>query len=207
MASNPASSNTTSPNSRALSSLLPASSPATTKWVFFDTEPATLPPAASISARASSRPSVGRVPVSTRVLPASTWGARLAAAPSPSGHWMPAARSWSTTSRLCGWSKNVRRLCATTGPTSLTCSNSSSVACITRSSAPKCLARSLAVASPTWRMPSANKKRGKLVCLLLSSPANRLTALLSPMRSSAVSLARPSVYSSGRLRTRPLSTS
>ena len=36
-----------------------------------------------------------------------------------------------------------------------------------RSSAPKCFARSLAVVSPTWRMPSAYRKRASVVCLLL----------------------------------------
>jgi hypothetical protein len=63
------------------------------------------------------------------------------------------------------------------------------------------------VVSPTWRMPSAYRKRASVVCLLLSSAATRLAALLSAMRSSAASLATPSLYSSGSVRIRPPSTS
>src|SRR4030095_11652184 len=65
-----ASSTTSTPSSFALSSLLPASVPATTKLVFFDTEPDTLPPASRIICFARSRSSVGNVPVRTIVFPA-----------------------------------------------------------------------------------------------------------------------------------------
>ena len=49
-----------------------ASSPATTKSVFFDTEPVTLPPCAVISSVAACRPMEDSVPVSTTVLPANS---------------------------------------------------------------------------------------------------------------------------------------
>src|SRR6185437_9837167 len=49
----------------------PASAPATTKLVFFDTEPETLAPSASSFSFAASRPSDCRVPVSTMVCPSS----------------------------------------------------------------------------------------------------------------------------------------
>ena len=55
------------PSLLAFSSLLPASSPASTKDVFLLTEPLTLPPAASISSFASVRLMEGSVPVMTTV--------------------------------------------------------------------------------------------------------------------------------------------
>ncbi len=98
-------------------------------------------PAACRSARRSCRPADRRAASRRRCR-----GLRARSTPTP--------RSCSTTSRLCGWSKNVRTLCATIGPTSATSSSASSGASISRSSAPKCFARSFAVVSPTWRMPS-----------------------------------------------------
>ena len=50
-------------------SLLPASSPASTTEVFFETEPLTFPPFASIMAEASFREREGSVPVKTKVSP------------------------------------------------------------------------------------------------------------------------------------------
>src|SRR6266480_236166 len=67
----PASSHTGTTSESALSYLLPALSPATTKSVFFDTDDATLPPRPVISSLASSLVRPGRVPVSTTVTPAS----------------------------------------------------------------------------------------------------------------------------------------
>jgi hypothetical protein len=69
-ASNSPSSITDTPSCCAFSSLLPASAPATTKSVFFDTEAVTFPPAVMISCPAPSRVSEGRAPVSTKTLPA-----------------------------------------------------------------------------------------------------------------------------------------
>src|SRR5271165_860114 len=74
---NSASSMIFTPSFCALSSLEPASSPATTKSVFLLTLPLTLPPSASIFAAASSRLSVGNVPVSTKVFPANSPSAAL----------------------------------------------------------------------------------------------------------------------------------
>ena len=50
----PSSSSTGTPSEAALSSFEPGLSPATTKPVFFETEPETLPPSASMAAAASS---------------------------------------------------------------------------------------------------------------------------------------------------------
>src|SRR5207245_1796855 len=62
---------TFTPSSLAFFSLDPASSPATTRSVFRETLPDTLPPRRSISALASSRDSFTREPVSTTLLPKS----------------------------------------------------------------------------------------------------------------------------------------
>src|SRR5690606_10824428 len=95
-----ASSMTATPSCCAFSSLLPASSPATTKSVFFDTEPLVFPPACLMRASASLRLSVGSVPVMTKVLPAT---------PSTSSRFSsfdvsftPAARRPSKISRIAG---------------------------------------------------------------------------------------------------------
>src|SRR6185436_1819291 len=61
---------TRTPSLRARSSLLPASSPATTKSVFLDTEPATLCPLASSAVLAASRVMPASVPVRTNVFTA-----------------------------------------------------------------------------------------------------------------------------------------
>src|ERR1700761_678987 len=58
------------PRSTALSYFEPAFSPATTKFVFFDTEDDTLPPAARTASAASSLVRPGSVPVITTVTPA-----------------------------------------------------------------------------------------------------------------------------------------
>src|SRR5205085_10143039 len=63
------SSQISTPRDFAFSRFVPASSPAIGADVFFDTLPATVPPAPSMSAVASVRDSVGSVPVSTNVRP------------------------------------------------------------------------------------------------------------------------------------------
>src|SRR5829696_9409447 len=61
---------TLTPNSLALSSFEPAPGPATTRSVFFETEPATLAPSRSAMALASSRVIFSKDPVNTTDLPA-----------------------------------------------------------------------------------------------------------------------------------------
>src|SRR5690606_37379448 len=78
-ASRRASSQTSTPSSVALASFEPASAPATTNPVFFDTLPDTLAPRASSFAFASSRPIESSVPVITTVTPSS--GPSAAASP------------------------------------------------------------------------------------------------------------------------------
>ena len=58
---------TGTPSLRAFSSLEPGFSPATTNEVLAETEPLTFPPALRTRASASSRESVGKVPVTTTV--------------------------------------------------------------------------------------------------------------------------------------------
>src|SRR5207253_7246320 len=70
-ATNTSSSSTFNPSSLALASLEPAPGPATTQWVFADTEPATLAPRLSSLSLAMSRLISSREPVSTQVWPAS----------------------------------------------------------------------------------------------------------------------------------------
>ena len=68
-----------------------------------------MPPGDSIISFASSRVRTGRAPVSTKVLPASG-SAPPTALPGASAQATPTPRRRSTTSRLCGWSKNVDAL-------------------------------------------------------------------------------------------------
>src|ERR1035437_1548777 len=71
---NPSSSRIGTPTSVALASFEPAPSPATTYEVFFETEPAALPPAARMAYSAAARSKLARLPVTTTVLPASEIG-------------------------------------------------------------------------------------------------------------------------------------
>ena len=148
---------------------------------------------------------VCNVPVRTKVCPFS--GKLAPALATPSFQWTPQALSCSTTSRLCAWSKKVRILCATVGPTSLTCKSWSKVASMMASKVPKWRDSSLAVASPTWRIPSPNKNFGKVVLFDFSIPANTLAADFSAIRSSWLNAVSPSLYKSGRVLTMPASTS
>src|SRR6185437_8171972 len=67
----PASSRIGTPSCSALSALVPAFSPTTTKSVFFDTEPEALPPRLRTASFASSREKPVSEPVTTTVRPAS----------------------------------------------------------------------------------------------------------------------------------------
>ena len=93
------------------------------------------------------------------------------------------------TSRLCGSAKKRATLSATTGPTSGACVSACASAAMSASRVPKWRARSLAVTSPTWRMPSAKTKRAERACPCCSRwPPTTLAADFSAMRSSAASL-------------------
>ena len=142
---------------------------------------------ASIIAFASSRLSVGKVPVSTNVLPAML--VLVGAFISTGANSNPQASNRSTALRFFSLAKKCVMLAATIGPTSCTPSNAFSSAFITASIAPKCFARSLAVVSPTWRIPSAKIKRCSSACFTFSSSATTLVADLSPMRSRPASCA------------------
>ena len=147
---------------------------------------------------------VCNVPVSKNVCPVS--GKIAPAVAVPSFQFTPLALSCSTTSRLCAWSKKVRILCATVGPTSLTCKSWSMVASMMASKVPKWRDNSFAVASPTWRIPSPNKNLGKVVLLDFSIPANTLAADFSAILSNWLNADSPSLYKSGKVLTMPAST-
>src|SRR6267378_409555 len=165
------SSSTVTPRLRALSSLLPASSPATTKSVFFDTDPATLWPFASSAARASSRVIDDRLPVSTNVRPS-------AAGRAPACFTSIASARRRMTSRLCRSWRNFSMLSINSGPmpssgtgwrgsprffrcaltlraASLSAAAVAQSASRKASSEPKWRARILATSSPTPGMPRA----------------------------------------------------
>ena len=165
-ARNRVSSSTATPSSRALSSLRPASAPATTKSVFFDTEPATLPPRGLDQLLAPRRAScAGSVPVSTKVLPASGPRSRPRAG-APSAQRTPAARSCSITSRLCGSAK--KRAIARAPPPGRRRAPAAAPRRRPPSARRGCRSGApgpCAVASPTLRMPSAKMKRASVVSL------------------------------------------
>lgn len=121
------------PSSCAFFSFVPASSPATTRCVFLDTNPDTFPPRRSISAFASSRDRRASVPVSTSVLPANE---PLASTCSGAGT-TPAAKSRRTTAWFCGSEVQARISRAVSSPMSRTPVSSSSLAARKRSTSPK----------------------------------------------------------------------
>src|SRR6267378_2034819 len=165
------SSSTVTPRWRALSSLLPASSPATTKSVLFDTDPATLWPFASSAACASSRVIDDRLPVSTNVRPS-------AAGRAPACFTSIASARRRMTWRLCRSWRNFSMLSINSGPmpssgtgwrgsprffrcalslraASLSAAAVAQSASRKASSEPKWRARILATSSPTPGMPRA----------------------------------------------------
>ena len=123
-----ASSSTATPRLSAFVSFDPAFAPATTKLVFFETEPVTLAPSAFSAAPASSRVRFSSVPVSTNVSPSSgcdsasdastpvSSAARAAASLALSSSGNPAERKRSMTSRFSGTAKNCFTLAAIFGP-------------------------------------------------------------------------------------------
>ena len=113
LANKPSSSRIGISSLRALSSFEPASSPATTKFVFLLTEPATFPPAASMRSLASSRVRVGSVPVSTNVNPLSAPFFSTCLGPL---NCKPAARSAPPTRDCASQRKTARMVSATFGP-------------------------------------------------------------------------------------------
>ncbi|MCY1200314.1 hypothetical protein D9M72_117430 [compost metagenome] len=152
---------------------------------------------------ASSRVQLGKVPVSTKVLPARVVPCGAASATG----FTPCAFSCPITSRLCCSAKKWRIDAATTGPTSGTADSASSSASMMASMLPKWRATSRAVVSPTWRMPSANSSLASPGVRAFSMAATRLSADFWPMRSSPTSSSGRSPYRSASVLTRPLSTS
>ena len=94
------------------------------------------------------------------------------------------------------WAKKANTLMATTGPTSRTSKSCSALAFMMASMEPKCLAKSLAVDSPTWRIPKAYKNFAKVVALDASMLFNTFEADFSAMRSRTIKELRPKRYKS-----------
>ena len=107
------------------------------------------------------------------------------------------------THRVIAWSKFVRytqQSLALGAGALLVINGEITPGAMIASNVPKCRTSSLAVASPTWRMPKPNKKRGRVVCFDFSSASTIFCADFSAMRSNAASAVRPSLYKSGNVR-------
>src|SRR6185437_10286740 len=112
----------------AFASFEPAPGPATTKSVFFDTEPAGLPPAARIAASASSRLQPSIDPVMTTVLPVNGPTAAAARGAGSSATTPASARSSSTPSPGPPGANQAASAVDTVGPTPSISWNRSGVA-------------------------------------------------------------------------------
>lgn len=148
---NSASSTTSTPNSFAFLSFDPAASPATTSVVFAEIDAAIRAPAASAVCFASSRESVGSVPVNTTVCPAS--GPPPAAATGCGS--TPAAESFAISAAFLGSANQPWTACAIAGPTSSRSSSASTPASRSASSVLKARASVFAPLAPTSGIPSA----------------------------------------------------
>jgi hypothetical protein len=155
----PASSRILTPSSTALAYLEPGSSPATTKFVFFDTDDATLPPAARTASAASSRLIPGSVPVITTVTPASSRDAAADGSNPGVSSCTPPARHLATIATCQSTVNHSTTDAAIVGPTPSTIARASGDAAAIASSDPKASASALAAVGPTWRIDSATRIR------------------------------------------------
>ena len=134
----------------------PGASPATTNEVFFDTEPAALPPRTMMASLASSRLNPVNDPVTTIDSPCRV-GAMLVSRSSASR--TPAARHLSTIARCQSTSNHSRSAAAMVGPTPSTSASCSSEAAMMASRLPKAVASARAAVGPTWRIDSDTRIR------------------------------------------------
>ena len=138
-------------------------------------------------AAASSRVSVGSVPVRTKVMPRK----RSSVTVSVLAKLTPASRRRRIWCCDCSSENHLRMKSAVTAPMSGMDCSSSSPAAISSSSVPKCCASTLPALEPTWRMPKAQSSRARPALLLRSMAFIRFSADFLPMRSSlAMSPAR-----------------
>ena len=159
----------------ALVSLLPASSPATTKAVFLLTEPDAFPPWLLIRSSACFLLRVGSVPVTTILFPENTPSDAAAI----SRGLTPAANSRSIIWLFSGKLKYSVTLPATVSPMSGIAVSAPSSASFSLSSVPNLCARSLAVFLPTFGIPSAKRNASSSQCLLFSRASVRFAAFFS----------------------------
>ena len=177
-ARNPPSSRTGSPSSTALSYLDPAFSPATTKFVFFDTEDDTLPPAARTASAASSLVKPGSVPVITTVTPASSRDDAADGSNPGVASRTPAARHLSTIAACQSTVNHSTTEAAIVGPTPSTTASASAEADAIASTEPKASASARAAVGPTCLMDSATSTRHSGLVLASARFASSNCALI-----------------------------
>ena len=188
------------------------------------TEPAALPPAARMAASAAGRSKPSSVPVTTSVLPASGPASDPCVGTRGGIATTPTAASWPSSPDVLASAKKRPRLAATTPPMPGTSvkrpgSTAASSAAMRRvqsvsvSSGPggqvvaTHAARSMAVCSPTWRMPSAARMRESGRRRARSMAATRFSADFCAKRSSATRSSTVSRKKSAGPLTRPRASS
>src|SRR5690606_9440789 len=150
----PSSSRTGIFNCTALSYFEPGASPTTTNAVFFDTEPAALPPRAMMASLASSRENSRNVPVTTMESPSRFRGTDVSRSASMR---TPARRHFSTISRCQSTANHSRTALAMVGPTPSTSASRSSLAASIASMEPNSRASACAAVGPTCRIDSPTR--------------------------------------------------
>ena len=160
---------TGTPRLRAFSSLLPASSPAIKKSVFFETLLAARPPFCTISFSISSREYLRSAPVTTIVLLAKTPEESMASSGDVFSN-TPFSRSWRISSAPSSLRTNEMTLCAIVGPISSICPTVSISAETSASISPKVRANTNATRCPTCRIEIALSTRVRPRLLLASMP-------------------------------------
>src|SRR5262245_46522959 len=181
MARNCASSSVVTPRRFASSALDPASSPTTTKSVFFDTAPVTRPPRRRMASLAWSRLSNLRPPVRTSVLPVS--GPGVSETPFSVRSRPTSRRCWMVFRFRSSWAKRAvdSAILRPMPGISLICST---LADSSRSMLPKRAARSWAARSPIIRMPSPFRTRESPRLFDARTASTRFVADFLAMRSS-----------------------
>ena len=123
---------------------------------------------------------LARVPVSTKVLPASGRLCATAGHGGRSGHVTPFCLSAPITAGDPARRRTPPRVLRPPGPHPALPGSLAASAATRDSSEPKWRARASAVASPTSRIPSPYSSRGRVVCLLFSMRGHEVCGRLLP---------------------------
>ena len=158
---------TGTPSCSAFVALLPASAPAITAHVFFETDPVTLAPSFRNAASASGRVSVSSLPVRTSVRPSS--GRAFPSPVASSCVRTPTSLNLATSSWFTGSTVKSRIRIGNDRADARNCRDSSTGAANNASSEPNRSASRFAVRSPTCRMPRPWISRQSGCCLLFST--------------------------------------